>query len=120
MSTVECWLGILLSEGVNKGIISLEKLVEVSCYNPAKIFGLTPEKGMIEVGSDADLTIVDLNKEVIVGERPVYSDTDFNIFSGWQLKGWPVLTMLRGNVVMEQGEIVGHSGQEKYLPSKNR
>jgi dihydroorotase (multifunctional complex type) len=120
LSTVECWLGILLSEGVNKGILSLEKLVEVCCYNPAKMFGLTPEKGMIEVGSDADIIIVDLNKEVIVGEKPAYSDTDYNIFAGWRLKGWPVLTMLRGKVVMEKGKIYGHAGQGKYLPSKCR
>jgi len=119
LSTVECWLGILLSEGVNTGVISLETLVEMCCYNPAKMFGLTPEKGMIEVGSDADLTIVDLNKEVMIGERPHYSDTDFNIFSGWRLKGWPVLTMLRGKVVMEQGKIHSHPGQGKYIPSKN-
>jgi len=119
LSTVECWLGILLSEGVNKGIISLEKLVEVSSYNPAKMFGLTPEKGMIEVGSDADLIIVDLDREEVVGEKPVYSDTDYNIFSGWRLKGWPILTMLRGKVVMEEGKIGGHAGQGKYLPSKN-
>jgi len=119
LSTVECWLGVLLSEGVNKGIFSLEKLVEVCCYNPAKMFGLTPEKGMIEVGSDADLIIVDLNKEVVVGEKPAYSDTDYNIFSGWRLKGWPVLTMLRGKVVMEDGKVGGHAGQGQYLPSKN-
>jgi dihydropyrimidinase len=115
---VECWLGILLSEGVNRKRISLEKVVELCCYNPAKMFGLTPQKGMIEVGSDADLTIVDLNKEIVVDERPYYSDTDFNIFSGWRLKGWPVLTMLKGKVVMDQGEIKGHPGQGRYLPSK--
>ena len=119
LSTVECWLSVLLSEGVNKGVISLERLVEVSCYNPAKMFGLIPEKGMIEVGSDADLIVVDLNKELVVGEMPVYSDTDYNIFSGWQLKGCPVLTMLRGKVVMEQGKIHGNAGQGKYLPSKS-
>lgn len=120
LSTVECWLGMLLSEGVNKGIISLEKLVEICCYNPAKMFGLTPEKGMIEVGSDADLIIVDLSKEVVVGEKPVYSDTDYNIFSGRRLKGCPILTMLKGKVVMEQGKIYGHAGQGRYLPSKSR
>lgn len=120
LSTVECWLAILLSEGVNKGILSLERLVEICCYNPAKMFGLTPEKGMIEVGSDADLVIVDLDKEVVVGDKPVYSDTDYNIFSGWRLKGWPRLTMLRGKVLMEEGKIYGQAGQGNYLPSKSK
>lgn len=120
LSIVECWLGLMLSEGVNKGRISLEKLVETCCYKPAMMFGLAPQKGMIEVGSDADLTIVDLGKEVVVGEKPVYSSTDFNIFAGWRLKGWPVLTMLRGKMVMDQGRICGDAGDGQFLKSKNR
>jgi len=120
LSIVECWLGLLLSEGVNKGRISLEKLVETCCYNPAQMFGLTPRKGMIEVGSDADLTIVDLEKEVVVGEKPVYSLTDFNIFGGWRLKGWPVSTILRGKVVIDQGEISGNAGDGRFLKSRVR
>jgi dihydroorotase-like cyclic amidohydrolase len=119
LSIVECWLAILLSEGVNRGKISLEKLVEICCFNPARLLGLVPGKGMIEVGSDADLTIVDLGKEVTVGEKPVYSDTDFNIFAGWRLKGWPVLTMLRGKIVMDQGKICGHAGDGRFRRSKN-
>ena len=120
LSIVECWLGILLSEGVNQGRISLEKLVETCCYKPAMMFGLAPQKGVVEVGSDADLTIVDLEKEVVVGEMPVYSSADFNIFDGWRLKGWPVLTMLRGKVVMDQGRICGDAGDGRFMRSKNR
>ena len=108
----------MLSEGVNKGRISLEKLVEVCCYNPAKIYGLTPRKGVIRVGSDADLVIVDLNKEVQVGETPTYSDTDFTVYAGWRMKGGPVLTMVRGNVVMEEGKIVAQPGIGRYIPAR--
>ncbi|MEW6663857.1 MAG: dihydroorotase family protein [Thermodesulfobacteriota bacterium] len=119
LSTVECWLAVLLSEGVNKGRISIKRLVEMCCYNPARIFGLAPRKGMIEVGADADLVLVDLGEERVVGDRPVYSDSDYNIFSGWRLKGWPVLTMLRGKVVMRNGKIICGPGRGRYIASGN-
>ncbi|MFQ5852507.1 MAG: dihydroorotase family protein [Candidatus Binatia bacterium] len=118
ISVVESWLPAMLSEGVNKKRISLEKLVEVCCYNPARIYGLTPEKGVIAVGSDADLVIVDLNKEAVVAEKPAYSGTDFTPFADMKFKGWPILTMVRGNVVMEEGRIVGKPGGGKFMPSK--
>jgi dihydroorotase (multifunctional complex type) len=104
LAGVQTWLPIMLSEGVNKGRITLEKLVEVCCYNPAQIYGLTPQKGIIEVGSDADLVIVDLNKEAQVTHSNIHSFTDYSIYEGWRLKGWPVLTMVRGNILMEDGE----------------
>ncbi len=98
----ETFLPLMLSEGVNKGRISLQKMVEVCCYNPAKIFGLYPSKGSISVGSDADLVVVDLNKEDSVDEGSLYSGSDFSPFAGWRLKGWPTLVMLRGQVVSEE------------------
>lgn len=69
----ELFLPLMLSEGVNKGEISLEKLVEVCSYNPARQFGVNPRKGVIATGSDADLVFVDLDKEAFVPESPVYS-----------------------------------------------
>lgn len=117
---LETLLPIMLSEGVNQNRISLEKLVEVCCYNPAKIYGLSPQKGVIRVGSDADLVIIDLNKEIQVGESPVYSDADFTVYGGWRMRGAPVLTMLRGNVVMEEGKITAQPGIGRYIPAKAR
>ncbi len=120
IASAESWLSIMLSEGVNKGRISLEKLVEVCCSNPAKIYGLFPKKGVIAVGSDADLTLVDLNKHVVVSEKPRYSTADFSLYTGFKLQGWPVLTMLRGNVIMEQGKVIGKSGLGRYMPGKTK
>jgi dihydroorotase-like cyclic amidohydrolase len=114
----ETWLPIMLSEGVNKGRISLEKLVEVCCSNPAKVFGLFPKKGIIAIGSDADLTIIDLNKEAIVDNKGVYTMSDFSLYADWKLKGWPVLTMLRGNIIMEQGKVIGKPGYGRYIFGK--
>ena len=116
----EYWLTVLLSEGVNKGRITLEKVAELSSYNPAKFYGLTPRKGMIEVGADADLVIVDLEKETIPGDKPAYSGYDFNCWAGWHFKGCPVLTMLGGEVIMEEGKILGTSGNGEYVPSRSK
>ncbi|MDP6509887.1 MAG: amidohydrolase family protein [Dehalococcoidia bacterium] len=118
MAGVQTWLPIMLSEGVNKGKISLEKLVEVCCYNPAQIYGLAPQKGVIEVGADADLVVVDLNKEVKVTHTDIHSFTDYSNYEDWTLKGWPVLTMVRGNMLMEDGEIVGRAGTGRYVPAR--
>lgn len=111
-------LQLMLSEGVNKGRISLKKLVEICCSNPAKVFGIFPKKGIIDVGSDADLVIVDMNKKAKVTLEALHSPAGFSVYEGWQLKGWPVLTMVRGNIVMEDGEIIGKPGTGKYLPRK--
>lgn len=116
---VETQLPVLLSEGVNKGRITLEKLVEVCCYNNAKTFGIYPKKGTISVGSDADLTIVDLNKtDKMSIEKLHYWASDFTIFEGMKLKGWPTHTILRGKIVMEKGQITTKPGVGKYLPRK--
>ena len=119
ISGAETFLPLMLSEGVNAGRISLEKMVEVCCYNPAKSFGLTPSKGLISVGSDADLVLVDLNKEAIVKESALYSASHLSPFDGWRLKGWPVLVMLRGEVVAENGKVIGDSGFGKYVKTQN-
>jgi len=108
-------LPLLLSEGVNKGRISLEKVAEVASYNAAKIFGLYPKKGTIQVGSDADFAIVDLNSEKTVNPEMLLSKSDFSLWDGWKLKGWPVMTVLRGEVIMENGKVIGKEGYGKYV-----
>lgn len=112
------FLPLMLSEGVNKGRITLEKLVDVCCFAPAKKFGLTPKKGMISVGSDADLVLIDLKKEAVVPKRPVFSGSDFSPFAGLKIKGWPILTMLRGNIVAKDGNVTGKSGYGRFQAGK--
>ena len=111
-------LPLMLSEGVNKSRISLEKLVEVCCFNPAKKFGLLPRKGTISIGADADLVLVDLDKTVTAPDQPIYSGSDFSIFQGMEIKGWPVLTMLRGRVVAKDGVVVEKAGNGRYMTAK--
>ncbi len=118
-------LPIMLGEGVNKGRISLERVVEVCCENTARKFGVYPKKGTIAIGSDADFAIVDLNESKKVNRDMCLScgRIGWSLYEGMELKGWPVMTILRGNVTMEwrQGEprpnIVGKPIGE-YIPRK--
>ena len=103
-NTSELLLPIMLSEGVNKGRISLEQVAEVCALNPAGVFGISPRKGRLAVGADADIVIVDLDKEVTVKTENLRSMCDWSIYDGWTLKGWPTHTILRGHVIVEDGE----------------
>ncbi|KUO42928.1 MAG: hypothetical protein APU95_00300 [Hadesarchaea archaeon YNP_N21] len=114
---LETKLTLMLSEGVNKGRISLMKLVELCCESPAKIFGIFPRKGAIQVGSDADFLLVDIEKEDKISVDKLRSVGEFTPFEGWRTKGWPVLTVVRGEVVAEDGEVVGKPGYGKFIPS---
>ncbi len=108
-------LPVMLSEGVNKRGLSLERIAEVTSFNSAKIFNLYPRKGTIRVGSDADLTIVDLDLEKVVHPDMFGSRADYSIYEGWTLKGWPTITMVRGGVVMQDGEIEESAASGIYL-----
>ena len=90
---------------MHKRGLSLEKVVEVSSYNPARYYSVYPQKGTISVGSDADMAIVDMNKEVTWSASMAPSQADWSIYEGWKFKGWPVMTILRGEVIMENGKI---------------
>jgi dihydropyrimidinase len=98
-------LPVLLSKGVNENRISLERVTEVTSYNAARIFGLYPKKGTIGIGSDADLTIVDLDLVRRVTPEVLQSYSDYSIYDDWELQGWPVLTMVRGRVIMENSQV---------------
>lgn len=111
-------LPVLLSEGVHKRGLSLEKVVEVSSYNPARYYGVYPQKGTISVGSDADFAIVDMNKEVTWSASMAPSNADWSIYEGWKFKGWPVMTILRGEVIAEDLKVVAKPGYGKYIPRK--
>jgi dihydropyrimidinase len=96
---------VLLSYGVNKGRINLKRVAEVTSYNTSRIFGLYPRKGTIRPGSDADLVIVDLSLKKKVSSDLLMSYSDYSIYDGWELEGWPDLTMVRGNIIMEDGKV---------------
>jgi len=115
MAAVETMLPVMLSEGVEKGRLSLQKVVEVCCYNPARIYGLAPRKGMIAVGSDADLVLVDLAKKVTVDHEKLHTSADYCVYDGWTMTGWPVATWLRGQRVMQDGVITAEPGLGQWV-----
>jgi len=108
-------LPVLLSEGLHKRGLAIERIVELTSYNPARIFGLYPRKGSLMVGADADVTIVELDLEKRCDATTFQSHADYSLYDGWTLKGWPVLTMLRGEVIMRDGRLVGRQGRALYL-----
>jgi D-hydantoinase len=108
-------LPVMLSEGYHKGRISLEQLVGVLCRNNAETYGIYPRKGAIRVGSDADFALVDLEQERVVTAEYMQSAADWGLYDGWNLKGWPTTTIVRGEVVMQDGQIVGLPSHGEYI-----
>lgn len=119
MPGMETFLPLMLSEGVNKGRITLEKLVEVLCYNNACVFGLYPQKGAIQIGSDADLVIIDLEKKKKLSVNKKHGLYDYIPYEGWEVKGVPVLTIIRGNVIAKDNELIAKPGAGKVIPRFN-
>lgn len=103
-SRVEGMLPMMLSEGVNKGRISINRLAQVASENPARIFGLYPRKGAIVPGADADLVVVDLKRRVKITRDILHTVTPWSIYEGCDVTGWPVMTLVRGSIVMEWPE----------------
>jgi dihydropyrimidinase len=106
---------ILLSEGVNKGRINLQQFSNMTSYNTARIFGMYPKKGTIQKGSDADIVMVDLKKEAKVSSESINGFSDYNVYEGWNLKGWPVKTIVRGNIIAEDSKIIAKPGYGKFV-----
>ena len=106
---------LLFSEGVRRGLIGLERLVELTSYNPARIYGLSHRKGRIAVGLDADIVVIDPEKRVRLGRETLHSALDHSIYEGVEVTGYPVLTVARGEVVAEDGQITGRPGRGEYL-----
>jgi dihydropyrimidinase len=106
---------LLLSEGVNKNRISLEQFVRFTSLNAAKIFGMYPKKGSLDKGSEADITIIDLKKENKVSSDLFGGFSDYIVYEGMKLKGWPVKTIVRGQLVAENFEVIGKLGHGKLV-----
>lgn len=109
LAGLEAHMAVLL-DGANKGYVSLERIVQATSYNPARMYGIYPQKGSLRVGADADLIVVDMDKEQALTEADLKVKCGWSPYCGISLKGWPVVTVVRGEVVAKAGEIVGEQG----------
>lgn len=108
-------LPILVSEGFNKGRLSIVDIARLTSYSTARAFGLYPRKGTLLVGSDADLMILDANAEWTVDPALLRSAQQFSVYEGFKLKGKVLHTIVRGKPVLVDGEIVGKPGNGRYI-----
>lgn len=114
---VETRLPILFSEGVQKGRLTLERFVEVTGTAPARVLGLYPRKGVIAVGSDADLVVWDPSVRRRLRLEDLHHEGDYSIWEGWEVHGWPAVVIRRGRVAVREGRLeVGPEGE--WLPRR--
>ena len=115
---IETRLIIAYAEGVAKGRISLQRFVELTSSNAAKILGMYPQKGAISPGSDADIVLIDPDARKTIALSDLHADSDYSIWEGWQVQGWPVTTILRGTVIVEEGSLAGSPRYGQFLKRK--
>ena len=108
-------LPVFWTHAVNSGRISPNRFVELTATNPAKIFGLYPKKGTLAVGSDADIAIWDPEKELNYGLQYAHHRTDYNLYEGWKLRGYPVKVFLRGKIIVDGQNWFGKAGEGRFI-----
>ena len=113
----EARLGIAFTEGVGKRGMTLERFADITATNAARIFGLYPRKGVIAPGSDADFALLDpaIKKTLTKDDFHV---SDYSPWEGWQVTGWPAVTILRGRVIAERGKLLGSTSDGQLLLRK--
>ena len=113
----ETRVGVTYSEGVSRRGMSLQRFVDITSANAAKIMGLYPRKGVLAPGSDADITLIDpsIKRTLTMNDFHI---TDYSIWEGFEADGWPVTTILRGQVAVENGQLNTQLGSGKFIPRK--
>jgi len=112
---VEHRMELLFSEGVHKGKITLQKFVEVTSTNAAKIFGMFPRKGTISIGADADLVVFDPNKTHTISAATHHMNCDYSAYEGWEVTGKIDTVLLRGKVAVHDGEAKVSRGYGQFI-----
>src|SRR5260370_6014559 len=106
---------VLYTEGVRAGRFSLNRWVELCCTNPAKLFGIYPQKGVIAPGADADLVVWDPEARHTISAKTHHMRTDYNLYEGKQVTGKPSVVLLRGSVVVDGADWKGNAGGGQFL-----
>jgi dihydropyrimidinase len=112
---IENRLHMLYTHGVRPGRISLNRFVELTSTNPAKLFGLYPRKGTIAPGSDADIVVWDPEKQLTISAETHHSNVNYSLYEGEQVTGAPEVVLVRGQVIVENDELVGKPGDGQFV-----
>ena len=112
---VEARMSIIFSEGVSQGRLCLEQFVDLTATNPAKLFGMYPKKGVLKPGSDGDVVLFDPDREAIITWEKLHENVDYTPYEGLQVKGVPILTISRGQVVAKGGRFTGKAGDGRFV-----
>ena len=115
VADLETLMPMLFSEGVRTGRLSLSRFVELTSTNVAKLFGMYPQKGTIAVGSDADVVVWDPEARRTIDGSRMYSKAGYTPYDGWEVQGWPAVTISRGEVVFEGGEVTARRGRGQWV-----
>ena len=115
VSNLETLLPMLHSEGVRKGRLTLARMVEVLATAPARIAGMYPRKGVIAVGSDADVVVFDPSARRTIRAADLHSACDYDPYEGWDVTGWPEVVVARGEIVFERGELRARAGRGRFV-----
>ena len=115
---IETRLPVTYTKLVSTGRISLERFAAITSTNAAKILGMYPQKGAIAVGSDADIVLYDPNLNKTLTLDDLHADSDYSIWEGFECRGYPVMTILRGKVIVEDNNLVGSSSNGQWLSRK--
>jgi dihydropyrimidinase len=113
---IELRLPLMFSEGVRKDRIDLHRFVALTCTNPARIYGLHPQKGTIAIGSDADLAIWDPDKTVEITDTTPHDRSGYSPYAGMTVTGWPTTVLSRGEVIVDRGQLLAARGRGRFLP----
>ena len=115
VADLETLMPMLYSEGVVAGRISLDRFVALTSANAARIFGLYPRKGVIAVGSDADIALWDPGHRRTIDGARMQSLSGYSVYDGWQVQGWPRFVVRRGQLVLADGQIMARPGDGEWL-----
>ncbi|MDX9829346.1 MAG: dihydropyrimidinase [Anaerolineae bacterium] len=112
---IETRLALMYSHGVRTGRLSLRRWVDACCTEPARRFGLAPRKGTLATGADADVVLFDPEKRAVLSHRALHQNVDYTPYEGWEVRGYPVIVISRGEVIVRNGQFVGQPGRGRFV-----
>jgi dihydropyrimidinase len=115
---IETRLTLTYTYGVRTGILSLERWVEVCCTEPARRFGLSSRKGSLSLGADADVVIFDPERRTALRAESLHQNVDYCPYEGWEVQGYPVTVLSRGEIIVQDGDWTGIAGRGRFVPTE--